>query len=56
MDQMLFGRMSMGLLTIRPNTGVSEDLKPCSCAQFAPGCKFAHGCKFVHHYVAFICQ
>ena len=36
-------------------------LKPCSCAQFAPGCKFAPGgkftpgCKFAPPYVAFIC-
>ena len=35
-------------------------LKPCSCAQFAPGCKFAPGskftpgCKFAPPYVAFI--
>ena len=38
------------------------EIKPRSCAQFAPeykfapGSKFTPGCKFAPTYVAFICQ
>ena len=30
----------------RSYTNRAERPKPCSCAQFAPGCKFTLGCKF----------
>ena len=67
-EKLLYNRITSYLIAANikfPNSqqqGFQPQLKPCSCAQFAPGCKFAPGskftpgCKFAPPCVAFIRQ